>query len=230
MVAAVSPWASDSGKNQFIENLPNVSPDTKSPAGSSVPRSTSADLSQAREATKPAHRNRSSFVWISAIALGLAIAFAFVLHARWANADRKTSAAIAPQPQKSIAVLPFLDLTQGMKEEEFADGMTEELIDKLSKIPGLRVPSPTSSFYFKDKQIPVADIARLLGVAYVVDGSVRKSGTRLRVAARLIRADNGYVVWTESYDRPLTDRLMVQDDIAGEVAKALNASTEFKPR
>ena len=90
-----------------------------------------------------------------------------------------------------------------------------------------RVPSPTSSFYFKGKQIPIAEIAKTLGVAYVLDGSVRKSGARLRVAARLIRADNGYVVWTETYDRSLNDILMVQDDIAGEVTKALRASIEF---
>jgi TolB-like protein len=126
-------------------------------------------------------------------------------------------------------VLPFLDLTEEMNHGPFADGMTEELIDKLSKIPGLRVPPPTSSFYFKDKQIPVADIARSLGVAYLLDGSVRKSGERLRVAARLIRADNGYVVWSETYDRSLDDILMVQDDIAGEVTKALKASIEGRP-
>ena len=141
-----------------------------------------------------------------------------------------TSAATASQPQRSIAVLPFLDLTQGMKEEEFADGMTEEMIDKLSKIPGLQVPSATSSFYFKGKQIPIPEIAKSLGVTYVLDGSVRKSGPMLRVAARLVRADTGYVVWSETYDRPFTDRLMVQDDIAGEVTKALNASSEFKAR
>jgi TolB-like protein len=107
--------------------------------------------------------------------------------------------------------------------------MTEELIDKLSKIPGLSVPGATSSFYFKGKQIAIADIARTLGVAYILDGSVRKSGARLRVAARLIRADNGYVIWTETYDRPLDDILMVQDDIAGEVTKALRASIGAKP-
>ena len=122
--------------------------------------------------------------------------------------------------------MPFLDLTEGMHEEEFADGMTEELIDKLSKIPGLEVPAPTSSFYFKGKQIPVAEIAKTLRVAYVLDGSVRKSGDRLRVAARLIRAENGYVVWSETYDRPFVDILMVQDDIAGEVTKALKSSIE----
>ena len=136
---------------------------------------------------------------------------------------------IAPvQAQKSIAVLPFSDLTQGMKEGEFADGMTEELIDKLSKLPGLRVPAPTTTFYYRDKEMPVADIAKALGVVYVLDGSVRKSGARVRVAARLVQANNGYVIWSETYDRPFHDLLMVQDDIAGEVTKALGASTEFK--
>jgi transcriptional activator of cad operon len=127
-------------------------------------------------------------------------------------------------PQISVGVLPFLDLTEGMHEEEFADGMTEELIDRLSKIPGLRVPGPASSFYLKGKQIAPADIAKSLGVAYLLDGSVRKSGSQLRVAARLIRADTGFVVWSESYDRPAGDILMIQDDIAGEVSKALTKS------
>ena len=99
--------------------------------------------------------------------------------------------------------------------------MTEELIDRLSKIPDLRVPPPTSSFFYKGKQVPIAEIAKTLGVAYVLDGSVRKSGSRLRIAARLVRADNGYVIWTEAYDRPSGDILMVQDDIAGQVTKAL---------
>ena len=126
-------------------------------------------------------------------------------------------------------ILPFLDLTEGMKEEEFADGMTEELIDKLSKISGLRVSPPTSSFFYKGKKIPIADIARALGVAFVLDGSVRKSGVRLRVAARLIRTNTEYVVWSESYDRPFHDILMVQDDIAGQVTKALQASIVDKP-
>ena len=175
--------------------------------------------------------------WIVGAALCIVIAGAFLLHGRIANGDHSNdhspnnnqAAAVAPQPKNSIAVLPFLDLTEGMKEEEFADGMTEELIDKLSKIPGFRVPAPTSSFYFKNKQIPVADIARTLGVAYVLDGSVRKSSGRLRVAARLVRADSGYVIWSETYDRPLGDILMIQDDIAGEAAKALRASIEAKP-
>jgi transcriptional activator of cad operon len=161
-----------------------------------------------------------------------------LFYGKFGASHHAASAATAPQPEKSIAVLPFLDLTEEMNEEPFADGMTEELIDKLSKIPGLRVPPPTSSFYYKGKlwprsngtpQMTVGEIAKALGVAYVLDGSVRKSGGRLRVDARLIRADNGFVTWSEIYDRPFHDILMVQDDIAGEVTKALKASMGARP-
>lgn len=126
----------------------------------------------------------------------------------------------------SIAVLPFLDLSEGMKNEEFADGITEELIDRLNKVPGVRSPAPASVFYFKNKHIPVIEVAKALGVAYVLDGSVRKSGGRVRVAARLIRGDNANVVWSDSYERPWDDILAIQDDIAGELTKALKASVE----
>lgn len=125
---------------------------------------------------------------------------------------------------RTIAVLPFLDLTDEMNEEPFADGMSEELIGKLSKVSGLAVSPPTSSFYFKNKQVTIADISKALHVAYVLDGSVRKSGATLRVAARLTRAQDGYVIWSETYDRNWSDKLMIQDDIASEVAKALATS------
>jgi transcriptional activator of cad operon len=175
---------------------------------------------------------RNGFRWIAVTTLCLAVVaallFAFLSRDK-VTRNNRARIATASQPQKSIAVLPFLDLTEGMKDEEFADGMTEELIDKLSKIPQLEVPGATSSFYFKGKQIPIADIARTLGVAYVLDGSVRKSGGRVRVAARLMRAENGYVVWSETYDRPWNDIVMVQDDVAGEVTKALQASIEGGP-
>jgi transcriptional activator of cad operon len=162
---------------------------------------------------------------VALVIAGLGAAFvAFLIHGKVSVQRPAETASVVAQPQNAIAVLPFLDLTQGMKEEEFADGMTEELIDKLSKIPGLQVSSATASFYFKGKQIPVADIAKSLGVIWVLDGSVRKSGTWMRVDARLMRADNGYVVWSETYDQPMTNLLMVQDDIASAVAKALRVS------
>jgi TolB-like protein len=180
-------------------------------------------------APAPFPRLRAGFTRVAVAVLCLALAVAFVFYGKVANNNGSAPHAIASQPQKSIAVLPFLDLTEEMNHEAFADGMTEELIDKFSKIPGLRVPAPTSSFYFKGKRVPIADIAKTLGVAYILDGSVRRSGARLRVAARLIRAENGYIVWSETYDRPLNDILMVQDDIAGEVTKALRASIEARP-
>ena len=175
------------------------------------------------------HRNKTArLLWIAAVAtfLFLAIAsWAFLFKTPTAAGRRPIPPLIESQAQR-IAVLPFLDLTQGMKEEEFADGMTEELIDRLSKIPGLQVPSATSSFYFKGKQIPMADIAKSMGAIYVLDGSVRKSGSTVRVAARLSRAENGFVIWSETYDRPFNDLLMVQDDIAIKVSKALQATIE----
>jgi transcriptional activator of cad operon len=174
-------------------------------------------------APAPPPGSRSRAFQLAGALICLALAAAFLM-----RAHRTAPPVVAPKTERSIAVLPFLDLTEGMHQGEFADGLTEELIDKLSKLPGFRVPSPTSSFYYRDKNLPVADIAKALGVMYVLDGSVRKSGDQVRVAARLVRADNGYVLWSETYDRPFHDLVMVQDDIAGEVAKTLGASTEFK--
>ena len=128
------------------------------------------------------------------------------------------------RPERSIAVLPFLDLSEKMSQEIFADGMTEEIIDRLSKVPGFRVPAPRTSFQLKGKKMSIADVGKTLGVAYVLDGSIRKLGSTMRVATRLVRAENGYVVWSETYERPWADLLNVQKDIAAEVAKALAAS------
>jgi transcriptional activator of cad operon len=166
-------------------------------------------------------RVRAGLAVTLAVAACLALVILSLLHAGNGSVAASPQNAAAQQPEKSIAVVPFLDLTEGMVEETFADGMTEELIDKLSKVPGLMVPSATASFYYKDRKMPVADLAKSLGVIFLLDGSVRKSGGRVRVAARLIRADNGYVMWTETYDRPFDDILWVQDDIATKVTAAL---------
>lgn len=210
MVAKVTPWQAG------IARSPAGLQETRD-EGSGVERTENPKLLTPRTA------------FLLAAAVCIAIIAVFLVRGRFANNHAVTSSALAAQPQKSVAVLPFLDLTQGMQDEEFADGMTEELIDRLSKVQGLRVPGATSSFYFKGKQIPLADIAKSLGVVYVLDGSVRKSGSTVRVAARLVRVDSGYVEWSETYDRLLRDILIVQDDIAGEVTKALQASIAAKP-
>jgi transcriptional activator of cad operon len=173
-------------------------------------------LADAPAVPRPAGASSRMYV---VLALGILIVVGSLTH--YLIAARNTASQNAAAGPKAIAVLPFLDLTDSMNEEPFADGMTEELIHKLSKVQGLHVPSPTASFYFKGKQLTVAEIARSLHVTYVLDGSVRKSGDTLRVAARLVRADDGYVVWSEHYDRPVDDKLMVQDDIASEVTSAL---------
>jgi len=175
---------------------------------------------QTADAPKNPKRPSARLLWIGGTLACLAIvSAAWLIYARVSNRSRAALPA-----NTSIAVLPFIDLTAKMAEEEFADGMTEELIDKLSKTPGLRVPSPTASFFFKENKKPIQDIAKTLGVVYLLDGSVRKSGDRVRIAARLVRAENGYVIWTETYDRPWGDTLKVQDDIAVQVTKALRTS------
>jgi TolB-like protein/DNA-binding winged helix-turn-helix (wHTH) protein len=126
---------------------------------------------------------------------------------------------------KSVAVLPFLDLTsQAMDEEYFADGLTEELIDRLSSVAGFKVPAASASYFYKNKSLPPSRIARELGVVYLLEGSLRESGGTLRITARLTRAADGYVMWTTTYDRPKADRLKIQDEIAREVAAALRES------
>src|SRR5258708_3601656 len=147
-------------------------------------------------------------------AIAVALIVALLVYGRFGNNVHAASTPNAVLAQNSVAVLPFLDLTsESMDQEYFADGMTEELIDRLSKIPGLRVPPPTSSFYYKGKKVSVADIAKSLGVAYVLDGSLRKSGSTMRVAARLVRADNGSVVLSETYAPRLAHPLTYQPDI-----------------
>jgi transcriptional activator of cad operon len=155
-------------------------------------------------------------------------AVAFFANGRFGR-DRRSAAAASTPPLNSVAVLPFLDLTEGMQNAEFADGITEELIDKLSRVPGLQVSSATASFYFRDKQVPLPQMAQSLGVASVLDGSVRKSQGWIRVDVRLVRAASGYVLWSHTYDQPEGNLLAIQDDIASAVTRALPATIGTGP-
>jgi TolB-like protein/DNA-binding SARP family transcriptional activator/Tfp pilus assembly protein PilF len=121
----------------------------------------------------------------------------------------------------SLAVLPFADISPDGDQEYFSDGITEEILNSLAGIPGLRVPARTTSFYFKGRNLPVSEIAALLGVDAVLEGSVRRSGDRVRITAQLIdgRADSH--LWSETFDRDLEDVFAVQAEIAGIVAEAL---------
>ncbi|MBK7792912.1 MAG: tetratricopeptide repeat protein [Betaproteobacteria bacterium] len=124
----------------------------------------------------------------------------------------------------SVAVLPFVNMSRDDENEYFADGLAEELMNVLAKIRGLRVVSRTSAFYFKGKDIDIPTVAQKLNVATVLEGSVRKSGKRVRITAQLIQVANDSHLWSETYDRELDDVFAVQDDIAQSVVKELRAA------
>ena len=123
---------------------------------------------------------------------------------------------------KSIAVLPFVAMSNGADDEYFADGLTEEILNSLAQLPELLITARTSSFHFKGQDIPVQQIAATLGVEHIVEGSVRRSGDRLRVTAQLIRTRDGFHLWSENYDSTSADTIQVQEDIAERIAEAMN--------
>ena len=135
------------------------------------------------------------------------------------------SAAVAPPRARtgpaSIAVLPFVNMSDDKANDYFSDGLSEELLNVLAKVQGLRVIARTSSFAFKGKEVTIADVAQALGVDHVLEGSVRKSGDRVRITAQLIRASDSSHLWSETYDRTLQDVFAIQDEISGEVVDAL---------
>src|SRR6202051_2451958 len=133
-----------------------------------------------------------------------------------------TSATAPALPEKpSIAVLPFLNMSGDPEQEYFADGMTEDLITDLSKISGLFVIARNSSFTYKGKAVDVKRIGRELGVRYVLEGSVRKAGNRVRITAQLIDAGSGHHLWAERFDRALEDIFAVQDEITHSIIGAI---------
>ena len=138
-----------------------------------------------------------------------------------ATADVPTRATARAPDERSIAVLPFVNMSDDRDNEYFSDGMTEEILNALVKVRDIKVASRTSSFAFKDHRADVREIAEKLGVATVLEGSVRKSGNRLRITAQLISAARGYHLWSESYDRKLEDVFAIQDDIARSIVEAL---------
>ena len=129
---------------------------------------------------------------------------------------------------QSIAVLPFVNMSGNPEDEYFSDGLAEELLTSLARIGGLKVAARTTSFQYKNRSGDVSEIARQLRVAHILEGSVRRSGSRVRVTAQLIKASDGYHLWSESYDRELQDIFEVQSDIASRIAEKLRV--ELIPR
>ncbi len=122
----------------------------------------------------------------------------------------------------SVAVLPFVNMSADPEQEYFSDGISEELLNLLAKIPELRVPARTSSFQFKGQNLDISEVAKQLNVRHVLEGSVRKADVRVRVTAQLIEADTGYHLWSDTYDRELDDIFAIQDEISAAIVDALS--------
>jgi serine/threonine-protein kinase len=129
----------------------------------------------------------------------------------------------------SIAVLPFANMSADKEQEYFSDGLADEIINALVQVEGLKVTARTSAFSFKGKDLKIAQIAQELGVEHILEGSVRKAGNRVRITAQLIKATDGFHLWSERYDRELSDIFAVQDEISAAIAKTLRAKLSAKP-
>ncbi|HEY7191263.1 MAG TPA: protein kinase [Vicinamibacterales bacterium] len=166
-------------------------------------------------------RHRGGLIAAAVLLLAAFIGVALM----WRRVPTKASDASATAiAHKAIAVLPFADLSPAKDQEYFADGISEELINSLSRIADLQVTGRTSSFYFKGRGADLATIGKTLGVQYVLTGSVRKAADQVRITPELIQVDTGFRLWSENYDRPLTGIFELQDEIAGKVADALQVT------
>ena len=170
----------------------------------------------------PGSRGKGKRIAVAtAVVVGVVTSGAVGFHYWKLNQGAAQAPATIAVADKSIAVLPFVDLSERKDKEYFTDGMSEEIIDLLTKIPGLTVIGRTSSFEFKGKNEDVRTIGARLNAAYVLEGSVRNSGDQLRISAQLINTKTGAHEWSETYDRPVGDVLKLQDAIAAAVVREM---------
>ena len=238
-------------KPQFIETVPKrgyrlIAPVRKTAAvAESLPEPADKlqeSIDQQQMIPVPEHQGlvtRKHLYWIvPAVAVCISLAvylFRFAgipqpAHVSSSHADGAEDAASAypkaPETRNSIAVLPFVNMSDNRENDYFCDGISEELIGLLAKVPHLKVVARTSSFVFKDKGTDVRRIAELLGVDNVLEGSVRLAGNHIRVSAQLINASTGYHLWAETFDTQFEDVFTVQDQIAGAIVSALKVSLD----
>jgi serine/threonine-protein kinase len=164
----------------------------------------------------PKQRGGHAWIYVALVAGALSIGVFFL-----GRYTAPTRSAGREARDKSIAVLPFVDLSQAKDQEYFCDGISEEILNALAKVGALRVVARTSSFAFKGKTADVAEIARKLGVENVLEGSLRRDGNRIRISAQLIDARNGFHLWSETYERELKDMFALQDEITASIVNAL---------
>ena len=177
-------------------------------------------------ATTP--RRGSGLTWITSIAL--AAALAVIAWDRLAPDLAEDNRSARTDYEKSVAVLPFADLSQNSDQEWLADGISEEILNSLARLPELTVIARTSSFTFKGSNAGIDEIASRLGVQHIVEGSVRRIGDELRISAQLIRSQDGIQLWSNTYDRSAGDLFQVQQDVAENIAQALNIVLDDRKR
>ncbi|HYL02714.1 MAG TPA: TIR domain-containing protein [Steroidobacteraceae bacterium] len=218
----------------FVERVGRlVSPEPPhAPANASPPASAAAGAAPTiHEPVRPLSRSRYALSVIVAVVVAGALAY-FAIGTSWLakhpaspptppTAPASVTLSGFSPPPHSVAVLPFLNLSGDKNQDYFSDGLSEELLDSLARINELQVAARTSSFYFKGKDADLATIAHKLNVASVLEGSVRRSGNKIRVTAQLNNAVTGFHLWSQSYDRNLGDVLKLQTEIANAVASAL---------
>jgi serine/threonine protein kinase/Tfp pilus assembly protein PilF len=160
--------------------------------------------------------------WIGGLAIAIA-AVILLVRSPWTQTPEGGGSAV------SVAVLPFASFSEGREDEYFADGLTEEVIHSLAQVPGLNVAARTSAFYFKGRDEDLREVGRRLGVSHVVEGSVRRDGNRMRMVAQLIKVDDGFHLWSRTYERNVSDAFAVQTEIATAVAEALQLKLALSP-
>ena len=166
-----------------------------------------------------AARKPRKHIWIIVVIIAGAMSLGLFFLGRMSAPSKQSGA--NEVSSKSIAVLPFVNMSSDKEQDYFSDGLSEELLNQLAQIPQLRVIARTSSFSFKGKEVDVATIAKALNVANVLEGSVRKSANTLRITAQLVRASDSSHLWSQTYDREMSDVLNVQDEISRDVVAAL---------
>ena len=196
-----------------------------------IKREVEVDRSQSIT-SQTGHKLDRMIIGVLLVALGW-----FAFDKFYQNADPERTPDTAEQvtqgdsrQEKSIAVLPFIAMSSGPDDEYFADGLTEEILNSLAQLPELLVTARTSAFSFKGQDLPVQEIATALGVDHIVEGSVRRSGERLRVTAQLIRAEDGFHLWSKNYDSTSTDTISVQENIAEQIASVMDVVLDEEKR
>lgn len=203
----------DSENPTYIANVPRKGYRLIAPVAQVASATVHAD------AARPAEETRRRWHWWQAT---LAALIAFVGIAFFLVPESLRQRVLGGAPgERSIAVLPFQNFSAEASDAYLADGLTEDLLLSLGRLPGVDVTARSSAFVFRARDKDVREMARVLGVRYVLDGSVRRAGQQLRINAQLVRADTGFQLWSESYDRPFDDVLRVQEDIARSVARSL---------